>query len=363
MITCGINPCKAKATKSVIINAFEFYDIKRHRFNVIEERSICRHDLICNFKCECMMTPLEALIAYNIIKRAVKAFHHGTPDHSIRSPITEAVILKEHEFIWQHAATRTIQMFEPYENVFYQAHRNYDKEIVEIYRKLYERLKNRSDPVIVKDCQPRGCVRKVIIGTKSPPKLEKEKNACVEKCSKIDNMRNFINNLPDKTFPLISDDDLYKKFDASGKKEIIKLSFAAKLPVKRSKKPKNIDLQLPHCYQCNCPQLICDCNVEKDTGLLAIDCSQGPYECQWFRMDKQDKPDPCIENRELHQCPVDCLTSESSSESDKSEYCECSDEDVMDESNQFSEGEKEFEKTNDEKTLDENMANEMPNEK
>ncbi|XP_065362240.1 uncharacterized protein LOC135955803 [Calliphora vicina] len=332
LIVCGIHRCKAKAAKCIVIKAFKFYDIKRHRFDVIEDAGICRSDMICEFQCKCMMTHIEAMLAYCIVKRAVKAFYHGTPDYSIRSPITEAVILKEQEFIWQHAATRTINVFETYEPLLFHAHQNYAKQIVKIYQELHDRLKSRADPVVIEDFHPRGCVKRVIIGTKSPTNLNNEKPLCVEKCEKIVQMNTFIENLPNKEFPLEN---------ASNSCDLIggfRKTSASTLPInvqeKRKKKPKNIGLNLPRCYKCNCPQLICDCNIEKDTGIVAIECSQGAYECQWFRIDKHDEHDPCTEKRELHQCPVDCPTSESSSESDECEYCECSGEDESDKSSE-----------------------------
>ncbi|KAM7356584.1 uncharacterized protein ACRADG_002264 [Cochliomyia hominivorax] len=340
MTTCGIPLCKAKLAKPVVISSLKFYDIKRHRFSAVEQDGLCKNYITNIFKCECLMTSIEALVSYMITKRAIKAFFHGTLDYSIRNPITEAVILKEQEFIWQHAANRTIHLFEPFEHAFYNANSNYEKKINEIYKRLYERLKQRADPVVIVVDHPKGCIKKVIEGTKSPEKMNKEKPICVEKCRGSEILRTYVNSLPAKVFPL---------------------KDRLQLPPKKDKKPKNIDLNLERCYQCNCPQLICDCNIEPETGKLVIDCSQGPFNCQWFRVDKQNKPDPCIENRELHQCPVDCATSDSSSESDESQYCECADEEVWSENEKVADGEaEEFENNDNEQHLDKFVVKDLP---
>ncbi|XP_023292720.2 uncharacterized protein LOC111676068 [Lucilia cuprina] len=363
MIICGIHRCKAKASKSTVIKSFQFYDIKRHRFDVAieNEKGISRNDMICNFQCKCMMTYIEALLAYGIVKRAVKAFYHGTPDFSIRSPITEAVILKEQEFIWQHAATRTVQLFEPYEHIFFNAHQNYAQLIVKIYKELHNRIKSRADPVLIEDYHPRGCVKKVVIGTKSPPKLDGEKPRCVEKCGKIEEMKNYIKILPDKKFPL-KNVSKSCEFIFGYKKLSPPPLPPSEAQTNIKKTAKKYEVNLPRCYQCNCPKLICDCDIETDTGILAIECSQGPYQCQWVRIDKNDKPDPCIEKRELHQCPIDCPTSESSSEEDENQWCECSEGNESDENRETVE-EQEFEETDNEESFERLMPKNLPKRK
>ncbi|XP_061401732.1 uncharacterized protein LOC133337529 [Musca vetustissima] len=327
MIVCGIHRCKAKLTKGIVIKAFEFYDNKRHRFeNSDNENSIYREHIVRDFECECQMTRVEALLAYCIVKRAIKAFYHGTPERSIRNPIREAVILKEQEFIWLHAARRTILLFERYSHLFFNAQRNYPAQILKIYKGLHARLSERADPVVVEDYHPRGCVRKIIQGTKSPPTTNEETPKCVERCRKSSNLKEYIENLPPKSWPIKSPLTLRNSGPlVCHNQRIMDIQSEDFTRPKKRREIRNKDLNVERCAQCNCPQLMCDCDIDRDTGVVAIDCGQGPFECQWVRMDREDKPDPCIENPEYHQCPVDCEQNKTSTdESDTSEYCECS---------------------------------------
>lgn len=346
MIVCGIHRCKAEATKSTIVKAFQFYDVKRHQF---EEMSfgISREDIVCSFRRKCSMTYMEALLAYDIVKRAVKAFYNDTPDYSVRSPVAEAVILKEHQYAWQHAARKTARLFEKYENVFFNAHHCYSQQIVKIYNQLFDRIRNRADPVIVEDFHPRGCVRK-----------ESKNQKCVVKCQK-EKLQEYIKNLPTKTFPIKNDELSTQMCDlVFNTKSSPKSKYE---PKKVEKKPKNVDLNLPRCYQCNCPKIICDCAIQPDTGIVAIDCSQGPFECQWFRIDKEDKPDPCIEKSEFHQCPVDCLSTDESSESnDGTGYCECSNESDSEESDNKGVEREVYEMSDNEENINRMMPTDMP---
>ncbi|XP_073837773.1 uncharacterized protein [Musca autumnalis] len=368
MIVCGIHRCKAKLTKDIIVKAFEFYDIKRHQFESPEnENSIYREHIVGDFESECQMTRIEALLAYCIVKRAVKAFYHGTPDHSIRSPIREAVIVKEQEFIWLHAARRTVFLFERYAHLFFDAQRNYPKQILSIYKELHGRLSNRADPVVIEDYHPRGCIRKIIHGTRSPTKKSEEKAKCVKTCQKSAELREYIENMPPKSWPIKS---TVSVTNLSGGGPLVchnQRMMANECdgipPSKKRKEIKNQDLNVARCAQCNCPQLMCDCDIDRDTGVVAIDCSQGPFECQWVRVDKQDKPDPCIEKPEFHQCPVDCEQVENSSgDSDTSEYCECSAESEKDSDDDSvsNKTQEEFESSDNEENLTRIMPKNLP---
>uniref|UniRef100_A0A1I8MYB8 Uncharacterized protein n=1 Tax=Musca domestica TaxID=7370 RepID=A0A1I8MYB8_MUSDO len=364
MIVCGIHRCNAKLTKGIVVNAFQFYDTKRHRFESSEnENSIYREQIVGQFERDCQMTRVEALLAYCIVKRAVKAFYHGTPDHSIRNPIREAVILKEQEFIWLHAARRTILLFGRYSHLFFNAQRNYPTQILNIYKGLHGRISDRADPVIIEDYHPRGCVKKIIHGTRSLPKGGNKTPKCVDKCQKSAELREYIENLPPKRWPIES--PLTPSNAAPLACHNQRNNEPEVTPPNKRKEIKNKDLKVERCSQCNCPKLMCDCDIDPDTGVVAIDCSQGPFECQWVRMDKEDRPDPCIEKPEFHQCPIDCDRREnSSSDSDSSEYCECSAESEkdVDESDSFDsyKTQEEYEPSDNEKNSVKILAKNLP---
>uniref|UniRef100_A0A1A9V402 Uncharacterized protein n=1 Tax=Glossina austeni TaxID=7395 RepID=A0A1A9V402_GLOAU len=327
---CGIPSCKAKIARSIVVKAFQFYDVKRHRFCVKpeEDGSLHRGDIVHEFQCRCRMSRLQGLLAYALLKRVMKAFFLQTPDHSIRSAITEALVIKERRYAWEHAARKSIRVFEHYRHAFFKSCPDYEERIFQTYRELYERLYKRADPIIVEDYHPRGCRTRIIIGTQSPPKYEEEKQKCVEKCQRTNDLREYLKTLPAKTLPiaarcftlplpcnLICPPKIAKKTYEQCENE--------EKGRRKKKEAKNVDLNLPRCYQCDCPKIICDCDIDPNTGIVATDCSQGPFQCQWIRMDKAERPDPFIRKPEFHECPVDCLISYSSSDSLVSDCCKC----------------------------------------
>ncbi|XP_075161093.1 uncharacterized protein LOC142233918 [Haematobia irritans] len=335
MVVCGIHRCKAKASRFVVVKAFQFYDIKRHSFtSALNDVSILRDDIVGDFESRCQMNRIEALLAYCIVKRALKAFYYGQPDHSIRSPVTEAVLLKEQDFVWQHAARRTAMLFERYEHMFFNAQRNYASQIVSIYKELHKRLKSRADPVILEDCTPRGCVQRVISGTSSPVKFEKDNRKCEKHCAKSQGLKKSIDSLPYKKFPIITSHSPSDTCPQRSQKPLVTSKVTEDCsPPKRRKEVNNEELHLPQCSKCNCPKLMCDCSINRNTGHVAVDCGEGPLRCQWFCVQKPEK----FVKPEFHQCPVDCVTSEESCGSDSSEYCECSNESPKDSESYYSE--------------------------
>uniref|UniRef100_A0A1B0AVN6 Uncharacterized protein n=1 Tax=Glossina palpalis gambiensis TaxID=67801 RepID=A0A1B0AVN6_9MUSC len=333
---CGIPTCKARIARSIVVKAFQFYDVKRHRFCVKpeEDGSIHRKDIVDEFQCRCWMSRLQGLLAYALLKRVMKAFFLQTPDHSIRSAIIEALVIKERRYAWEHAARKSIRVFEHYRHAFFKACPNYKERIFQTYRELYERLYKRADPIIVEDYHPRGCRKRIIIGTQSPPKYQEEKQKCVQKCQRTNELKEYLKTLPPKRLPiaascfklplpcnLICPPKIAKK-KYENVKSYEQCEYEEKMRRKR-KEAKNVDSNLPRCYQCDCPKIICDCDIDPTTGIVATDCSQGPFQCQWVRMDKAERPDPFIRKPEFHECPVDCLISYSSSDSAVSDCCKC----------------------------------------
>lgn len=303
MIVCGIHRCKAKASKHFIVDAFQFYDVKRHTTKHINEyeNGIGRTNFVRDLEKNCLMTTMEALLAYVIVKRAIKSFYHNTPEHGLRNAVAEALHIKEQEQIWIHAAKRIIQIFKTYKHEFFRANNNYRNQIINIFKSLHDRMKSRADPVIVDDCHVTGCGKKrVIIKTKSSQENSNKinKGATYERPLSRDQQK--------KIFVLKSCHSLPNPCPVlcNNRKEqqtsLTDMKFKAKTICNKT------DRKLQFCKQCKCPQILCDCKIQQNTGLLAIDCSQGPFQCQWVHTNKRRKSDLCIEKPEQHICPVDC---------------------------------------------------------
>ncbi|XP_004530989.1 uncharacterized protein LOC101452067 [Ceratitis capitata] len=291
MVICGIHQAKAKAAIDVIIYSFIHYDEIRHRIDTVPRKRLCKEDLIHDLGRKCLMSRMEAQLTYSIIKRAFKAFYHGTSEGGIRNPILEAQMVHSQECLWVHAAKRTAQIFASYEGLFFSAQKNYEALIKCLYKKLYDRLQSRTNPLIMSDCLCKGCVQRTVMEL---PKPSRSMYSIHGPISDEENLR---------VLPVVNGAGT----EAAGACEINKITTDKNCNTVNGT-VSSTSLSLPRCYKCNCPRLICDCDVNQETGVVKDDCGQGPYKCQWKRMDENDVAlkRPCLELPVEHECPIDC---------------------------------------------------------
>ncbi|XP_067617785.1 uncharacterized protein [Eurosta solidaginis] len=288
MVICGIHEAKAKAAIDVIIYSFIHYDEIRHRIDAVPRKRLCKEDLIHDLGRKCLMNRMEAQLTYSIIKRAFKAFYHGTSEGGIRNPELEAQLIHSQECLWVHAAKRTAQIFASYEGMFFSAQKNYESLIKCVYKKLYDRMKSRSSPHAVSKCSCDNCIKRTVTELPKPSK---------SMYSIHDSMKDT------KRLPVVST-------SSSNQGETCDLGAGGGVSRDETttESRSSTSLNLPRCNKCNCPRLICDCNVNKITGVDETECSQGPYQCVWERVDDDDEDlkEKCLELPEDHECPIDC---------------------------------------------------------
>ncbi|XP_053952483.1 uncharacterized protein LOC128859578 [Anastrepha ludens] len=286
MIICGIHQAKAKAAIDVIVYSFIHYDEIRHRIDTVPRKRLCKEDLIHDLGRKCLMTRMEAQLTYSIIKRAFKAFYHGTKEGGIRNHQMEKQLVHSQECLWVHAAKRTAQIFASYEGMFFTAQKNYESQIKCVYKKLYDRMQQRSTPLVVNQCSCGECIkRKVVELTKPSKSMYSLHNYNAE------------SNGADNALPVV------KSVEQGEECEL-----GASAITSSGNTVSSTTLNLPRCYQCHCPKLMCDCDVDRVTGVASAECGQGPYKCQWVRMDEDDEElkKTCFEMPEDHECPIDC---------------------------------------------------------
>ncbi|XP_039967545.1 uncharacterized protein LOC120779411 [Bactrocera tryoni] len=291
MVICGIHQAKAKAAIDVIIYSFIHYDEIRHRIDTVPRKRLCKEDLIHDLGRKCLMSRMEAQLTYSIIKRAFKAFYHGTSEGGIRNPMLEAQMVHSQECLWVHAAKRTAQIYASYEGMFFTAQKNYESLIKCVYKKLYDRMQSRSSPLVLSDCSCTGCVQRTVVELPKPSKSMYSIHGPINEEDST-NLR---------VLPVVSGSDLDQTCDVKG-------YVSTKGLRTDDGTASSTSVNLPRCYKCNCPRLICDCDVELETGVVNVECGQGPYKCQWVRMDENDEvlKKPCLELPEEHECPIDC---------------------------------------------------------
>lgn len=354
----GLPISKMAKTKKVIINIFKFYDVKRHQFcsqksgNLMPTLNLNVVMGVLSKKCQ--MSAIEAEVSFRVIKIILKSFFLHTPEHSVRSAINEALQLKREKGAWIHAANKIIRDFKLYAHIFYFSYPKYENMIKILFDDLYARIKARASPVLYTEYFPNGSIVKHIVEDPFDKRAhtddnEADKMNCKsytqnKSCKKFEGWEG----MPPKQICVQPQQGSYNLCDLivcrpDGKrlcepvanlKPIPRLKtttqsvkFCTPKPSKLPPKEKNVDLNVSRCFICKAPKLFCYCKTDKVTGLVAVDCSQGPFQCQWVHT-ATIKNSRASENvcwrAEYHQCPVDCTDSLdfSSSDNDLDDKCE-----------------------------------------
>ncbi|XP_017098156.2 uncharacterized protein [Drosophila bipectinata] len=323
MLICGINTSKSCMAKSIIKRAFVYHDKLRTTCppQPAPGTHLNREDVLQALRLKCSMEPVEAMLAYSIIKRAFKAFYHGKPPVSISNPIVDAMAVHTQYSAWMHAAYKTARIFDNYKAAFFWAHKHYERQINLVYCALYKRMTARSDPLMVPGCPCKGCSKQEVPGH---PKAGQRKMEKIKLSEGAD--------LPE---PCILCGLQVPKMD--------------KDKMVRTRLPRpilNHEVNLPRCQECNSPFLICECNIDQLTGEQFGECGQDSYKVKWYRLeephligsvgttrardDNSEDPEDSTygeameppEDWDNHHCPIDC---KHDSCSEASNVCQSSD--------------------------------------
>ncbi|KAI8123222.1 hypothetical protein FF38_11664 [Lucilia cuprina] len=161
MNLCGIYLVKAKASIDIIIYYFLHFEEIIHRIDSIPKKRFCKEDLIHDLSRKCSMDRIEAQMACSIIKRAFKAFYHGTDMGGVPNNLLSDQLTHTSECLWVHAAKRTAQIYAAYEGLFYACQKDLECKIKLIYKQLYDRISNRNQPDDEPECTCMKCFKRI----------------------------------------------------------------------------------------------------------------------------------------------------------------------------------------------------------
>ncbi|KAH8380312.1 hypothetical protein KR009_009922 [Drosophila setifemur] len=304
MLICGINTSKSCMARSIIKRAFVYHERLRTTCspNPPPGKHLNREDILQALRLKCQMEPVEAMLAYAIIKRAFKAFYHGKPLVTISNPIVDAMAIHSQHSAWMHSAFKTSRIFDKYKAAFFWAHKDYERQIKVVYCELYKRMAARSDPLLVPGCPCKGCSKQEVPGHPKAGQRQMEKIKMGDGAD-----------LPEPC--LLCGLQMPKK--DKNQKQLTKTRIPRPI--------LNHDVNLPKCQQCHSPFLICECNIDQLTGEQFGECGQDSYKVKWYRLEEAhpvDQPSPrrTVEGEEEqdtsfgepsedwdnHHCPLDC---------------------------------------------------------
>ncbi|XP_064536621.1 uncharacterized protein LOC135427129 [Drosophila montana] len=333
MHICRLRPWEVKRCKELIKRAFRHYEEVRYRVDRVPSKRFNKENLVHDLAVEAGMSRMDSQLAYGIVKRAFRAYYHGSGEGGKRMESLSKQLRHRSECLWLHAAKRTAQIFAVHVGLMYSEERQYEECIECIYKALYEELKSR---IINEDTDVRGCV----CGQPDQTQLEKKLKgwdtvsaATNMSASTVKTTELFFNkqtfNISKPTSPIsmrmeytmISMEQIVTNLDQSSQKikssnQSVKSSGSKR--VKKKKKKRET--------KCNCPEM--QCYADRLAPVITAECTQGPYVCRWVPFNEEEEtlpkhhvPCPLIDEicppceRDERSCDDECTCT--------CQFCQC----------------------------------------
>ncbi|XP_075144687.1 uncharacterized protein LOC142219706 [Haematobia irritans] len=299
MKICNIPAIKAKLCIDVIIYYFFHFEEIIEKIDTIPRKRLSKEGLFHDLNRKCDMQRMEAQMAYSIIKRAFQAFYHGTAEGGVPNPWLSYKLIHTPECRWIHAAKRTAQIYAAYEGLFMYTQKSIENQIKDLYKALYERMRSRPSPDENHECECRSC----------STRLKRE-------CLRVVRVTMGMHKVSDPY------EEMYRKIVNDMLKERDSYEI-------REFKDDLSEKNLP---KCTCPTLkASESDITYDK--ISKDCntgySQGPFDCRWFGISKEeyeaDFQEPVIElPKEVSGSPCPEMNEDEDVSSCETECnCEC----------------------------------------
>ncbi|KAI9584688.1 hypothetical protein GQX74_006583 [Glossina fuscipes] len=290
MIICGVEQKQAEKSIDVVAFYFLHYDEIRYHINSVPHKRLNRLDLLHDLSCKCSMARTEIQISYSIIKRAFKAFYYGTDEGGVHNPLLNPKRKHVSDCLWYYAARRTAQIYASYESMFPICQKSIEIKIRVVYLKLSNHIKSSIPYDDDRDCGCLKCFKRILVETLWSASSKEH--------------------LPD---PSAVYSDKSSTLPGSGIQNE-KWKFRATQP-----------------QVCDCPELTVsnqDKSLIEIAESLNIGYSQGPFECHWLPISKEeaeaDEFKPDVSLPEEFPCPSEStILEEFESEPCDASSCKC----------------------------------------
>uniref|UniRef100_A0A1I8NVP9 Uncharacterized protein n=1 Tax=Stomoxys calcitrans TaxID=35570 RepID=A0A1I8NVP9_STOCA len=252
MEICHISLRKARLSAKVVTKYFLHFEELLQRIDAIPKKRLLRENLLHDLQGKCDMQPMEVQMSYSIVKRAFRAFYHGSGEGGVPNPWLHSQLKHTAECMWAHAATRTAQVFTAYEGMFMVTQKNVVAKIRGLYKRLYDRICERSLPNENQECTCTTC----------PKRLAREGL----RAAKVTTGMHKVSDPYEEMYQKIVKEIRMKQENETNNEE-------AKDLLNVSRKPCTCPALKPSDSDLTYDQLAKSCN----TGY-----SQGPFDCRWF---------------------------------------------------------------------------------
>uniref|UniRef100_A0A1B0AEQ3 Uncharacterized protein n=1 Tax=Glossina pallidipes TaxID=7398 RepID=A0A1B0AEQ3_GLOPL len=253
MTLCNVECVKKSTLIDVITFYFLNYEEIRHRIDTVPHKRLQRLNLIHDLTCKCLLNRVGAQVAFSIIKRAFKAFYYGTDEGGMPNPLLNNQLKHSQQCVWHRAAYRTAQVYAAYENMFPICQKTLQFKIC----LMYERTRQNFEVIFPDnknyECKCMKCFKRI----------------AAENLKRVESKLRLHSNL-----------DLYEKLYRD--------------MMSANRKNGSSDQRYTHFESvtpsCDCPILNLeeDKNIHSYFDILNTGFSQGPFECHWYVITKEE---------------------------------------------------------------------------
>lgn len=290
MRICRLRPWEVRRLHEPIKRSFRHYQEIRYRVNRLPKKRFAKENFLHDASLIAGMTRMDGQLAYGIVKRAFRAYYHGTGEHGKRVAGLASQMRHRPECLWIHAARRTAEIFAVYAGLMQSEQQQYEKCIECVYRNLYHELQTRFKYVLSDEdvCVCR-LEKKASKPLKHPPSATtlntpiSISNVTTEiffnsNKMAISNATSAVTlHLANTVISMQSIMAWPKKLREMKKSEQSLGSTGSQTPKKKQSRRRKKRLM-----KCNCPPLHCDTAVPPPPPVITAECSQGPYICRWL---------------------------------------------------------------------------------
>lgn len=305
MCICRLRPWEVKRLRDPIRRSFRHYAEIHYRVNRLPKKRFAKENFLHDASLIAGMTRMDGQLAYGIVKRAFRAYYHGTGEEGKRVESVAKQMRHRSECLWAHAARRTAEVFAIYAGLMYSEQKQYEECIQCVYRNLYRELQARFQyqPPSEENCHCLGDKQenKLDARVKMPPSATTinttisnittelffhSKKFEVSKASSAATMHDVVVSMQTVLdWPkVVKTKDKEKKDNDKGTSALpseMTLSSQTSKTSKRMKK-KLSRRQRKRLETCNCPPLYCRTEVPPPAPGITAESSQGPYICRWL---------------------------------------------------------------------------------
>ncbi|XP_037715190.1 uncharacterized protein LOC119550540 [Drosophila subpulchrella] len=289
MRICGLRPWEVKRSAGVIKRSLQHYEEVVQRIDRIPRKRFAKESFLHGMAYEAQISRMDAQMAYAIVKRAFKAFYHGTGMGGRRYFCLQDKVTHVSECLWLHAARRTAQIHAALAGLMHSEELLFEERIECVYKNLYDVLQTRvlwADNVTCICGQGTAPQSHVVSNTGSSQTTQMEVLYARHKMG--------ASSAPSKTSTRAGTQKPSAAVSAASSRHNHILRRGDQTMSNKRTPVSGSSTTSASQPKCNCPHLRCcrEYGEARESPEITAECSQGPYICRWLPFTEEDEEFP-----------------------------------------------------------------------